>query len=70
MSTCNYCNHKAALRGVKERCNVVVKKPATWGMGGVTFYEVPPHEVKDFEPREEDPYFIAWYMELPSHCCC
>lgn len=74
MSLCNYC----ALEDIKRRAKetnkkVTVRDNAKWGMGGVNVY-MHPSDVRLSNVIEDskihDKYFVAWFMELPNHCCC
>jgi len=75
MSECNYCafkriNSRADARGMK----VTKLYDAKWGMGGVNIYVHPKDinvsELPGGEDGERSKYREAWYMELPTSCCC
>jgi hypothetical protein len=61
LTPCNYCNYKDIKRRYKGQD--ILKVPG-WHKG-VDILVVPKGE----EPDREK-HFIAWFMELPDHCCC
>jgi len=72
---CNYCSfQKIKSRAKADKKKVTVLRDARWGMGGVNIYVHPPKvdvsKLSDGEDGERRQYFVAWFMELPSHCCC
>lgn len=80
---CNFCNMKSIAARAKQQGLAVRKRAATWGMGGIDVFVVPPHVSNEqigawTQPCEEMPdgdenwekYHKAWFMDLPDHCVC
>ena len=61
MTMCNYCT----LKGLRKKGFRIIKRHATWGMGGHEIYRVPIGEKLDKEKHH-----VAWLMEIPDHCVC
>lgn len=60
MSQCNYCGYQTILRTARAQGKKVTKTPrpgdnGSWRQG---------------VDIEVDGEFVAWYAELPDHCCC
>jgi len=74
LTQCNFCSFKAVQRSARARGLKITKVP---NMGGVDILlhpkDVDPKTLSKGEPnskRLREKYFVAWYMELPDHCCC
>ncbi|MBU0598719.1 hypothetical protein KKF61_07105 [Patescibacteria group bacterium] len=57
MSRCNYCTFQSIKnKARKNKQKVIVKPDLKYKLGGVNVYV--------------NGKFMAWFMELPEHCCC
>jgi len=64
LTSCNYCSLRAIKARAKKEGKKVKVKPATYEgelrkfafQGGVDIFV--------------DGKKVAWFMELPNHCCC
>ena len=71
LTSCNYCN----LRGIKSRTlkgeKITILSDATWGMGGVNVYRHPRSvKIQKLSYKARQKYFVSWFMQLTTHCCC
>ena len=81
-TTCNYCTYQRLLSQAKKGSFTIHKRSSNF-MGGIDIFKVPKGET--LAPKEEmifpckeypngneaySKYHVAWFMELPSHCCC
>lgn len=82
LTSCNYCDYQRLLARAKKEGATIHKRNSKF-MGGIDIFKVPkgesfPDDKNMIQPCEEYPngndtynkYHIAWFMELPSHCCC
>jgi len=74
LTPCNYCSFKRIKRRAKQDNNTVTLRYGF--MGGKDCFVHPPDVVitpeiaKDENHPLHKQYFVAWFMELPDHCCC
>ena len=71
---CNYCMHQRDKRNLTPDNMLVCKRNNLYDMGGVNVYRVPrnqdiPKKIT-IDSEFHKKYFVAWYQELPSRCCC
>lgn len=62
---CNLCSLKSIKKKRKGTGVRILQRLDTGKMHGTNIYAVPKGEKLD-----HDKHFIAWFMEIPNHCCC
>lgn len=72
-SLCNYCRFEDIKRRAKRDGKKVytIHSTSMTTLGGVSVYvlnkgEKPPKN----DSEKDDSRKVAWFMELPNHCCC
>jgi len=82
MGQCNYCTFQQIKKSKPKGYKVRILD-GDFGLGGVDIFVVPPHitisDIRKWKKSSEQlpngdkkrqKYFVAWFMELPDHCCC
>ena len=83
MGQCNFCTFKSIKSKAKKEDMTIKKLDGSWGMGGIEIFKVPKDislsNIKQWkQPSDNLPngdqnwqkYHVAWFKELPNHCCC
>lgn len=65
MGQCNLCLLAEIKRQAKKEGKVVVKKPGTFGLGGVDLFVL-----RKGEKLDRGKHFRAWCMKIPEGCEC
>jgi hypothetical protein len=53
---CNFCTYRRIMRDAMDNRRKVTLKTSTGELGGTDMLV--------------DDEFVAWFMDLPDHCCC
>jgi hypothetical protein len=75
LTSCNYCNLERIKRDAwAKKQKVTVLADARWGMGGCNVYVHPKtvkiHKLEGGEDGPRKKYFVAWMMQITTHCAC
>ncbi|NVM22877.1 MAG: hypothetical protein HWN68_13980 [Desulfobacterales bacterium] len=75
LTKCNYCSLQDIRRRAKERGEkVTVLHNSKWWYGKGCNVYVHPKDIDLPNIKEDsklhDRYSVAWFAELPDHCCC
>ena len=71
MGQCNYCSLKYTRISAKESNKIVTTMPSSFMSNGLDIYiHKPEINVKKLNKEDREKYFVAWYMEVGTHCEC
>jgi len=80
LTKCNFCSLQAIRQKAREKKQRVVLRSGQGSLGGTDVYVIPrgvplPKHIKAGTEKTEgdafhQKYFVAWFMELTSHCFC
>ena len=75
LTSCNYCNFNRIKKKAKELQMTVTKLDnISWDLGGIDIYVHPSNinnkKLKDGRDGKYAKYWVSWFWELPTHCCC
>jgi hypothetical protein len=70
MTRCNFCRYMALVARAHVEDKAITLTDSTF-MGGTEVYLHPKGTlIVDMSEEERKQYHTAWFMSLPTHCCC